>query len=209
MNNHNCFIHQLKASLLLPLPGKDTQLLMAPRGRRPENHGMPERQASVLLLLYPEKESTRIVFIKRNDYDGIHSGQVSFPGGRVEETDENFAATALRETNEEIGIAMNEIEIIGRLSPLHIPVSNYLVNPFVGYMNQKPEFQPNPGEVKYIITADLKIFQDPTILVNEEWDLFGELVKVPFYHVSNHKVWGATAMILSEFLQIMVRSEQH
>lgn len=209
MKNYKNFILHLKSALSNPLPGQASQMLMAPEGRRDLKPGMNEKPASVMLLLFPEKGNVRIVFIKRNDYAGMHSGQVSFPGGRVEAYDENLAQTALRETNEEIGVASKEIEIIGGLSPLHIPVSNFVVFPFVGFTDKKPEFRPDPTEVKFVITANLSVFLEPSTLIKEEWELFGELVKVPFFNIENQKIWGATAMILSEFIEVILKSGLH
>lgn len=209
MNSYKSFLHQLESALLLPLPGLESQMRMAPEGRRELKLGMNEKPASVMLLLFPEEGNIRIVFIKRNDYDGMHSGQISFPGGRAETYDKNMAQTALRETYEEIGITSKEIEIIGRLSTLHIPVSNFVVYPFVGYINKKPEFKPDPKEVKFVITANLSVFLEPSTLIKEEWELFGELIKVPFFNVENQKIWGATAMILSEFIEVILKSGLH
>ena len=209
MNNYKSFINELKVSLSLPLPGRASQMLMAPEGKRPINPKTNKKSASVMLLLFPENDEARLVFIKRSDYDGIHSGQVSFPGGRVEIYDEDLMETALRETYEEIGIAATEIDVIGNLTPLHIPVSNFIVYPFVGYMNYKPEFRPNPNEVKFMITSEISLFLEPSTIIKEKWDLFGELIKVPFFNIENEKIWGATAMILSEFIEVILKSGLH
>jgi 8-oxo-dGTP pyrophosphatase MutT (NUDIX family) len=145
--------------------------------------------------------------MKRPDYDGAHSGQISFPGGKVETDDENLEQTALRETSEELGILKNKIQILGKLSPLKIQVSGFEVNPFVGFINEKPFWKPDPDEVAYLIEAPVTELLNPSISKIENWKLHNTNVDVPFYKIENEKIWGATAMILSEFIEIIHKTK--
>jgi 8-oxo-dGTP pyrophosphatase MutT (NUDIX family) len=158
-------------------------------------------QAAVLVLFYGSGKETRLVFIKRNEYDGPHSAQVSFPGGARETGDPTLEETALRETREELGIK-GQIEVLGSLTPLHIPVSNFMVHPFVGWMNQSPEFRPDPTEVQYVIEVSLRELLDPANCDSEIIYHHERSIKAPFYRVGKEKIWGATAMMLSEVLQL-------
>lgn len=184
-----------------PLPGEKAQLRMAPAFRGPVSTAEPAVPAAVLVLFYPSGQETCLVFIKRNAYDGPHSAQVSFPGGSREPHDRSLEDTALRETREELGIR-EKIEILGALTPLHIPVSNYLVHPFVGWMEQVPVFRPDPAEVQYVIEATLSGLQDPLQQGSVREIHHGVFMEVPFYLVGEEKIWGATAMMLSEVLQL-------
>ena len=183
------------------LPGEKAHLRMAPAFRGPVTAAEPAVPAAVLVLFYPSGQETCLAFIKRNAYDGPHSAQVSFPGGSREPHDRNLEETALRETREELGIR-EKIEILGALTPLHIPVSNYLVHPFVGWMEQVPVFRPDPAEVQYVIEATLRGLQDPLQQGSAREVRHGLTMEVPFYMVGEEKIWGATAMMLSEVLQL-------
>ena len=182
------------------LPGEEAHLRMSPAFRGLNEHKDPA-EAAVLALFYPSEGNTNLVFIKRNEYDGPHSAQVSFPGGAFEPSDKNLEETALRETREEVGID-GKIEILGALTPLHIPVSNFMVYPFVGWTEEAPIFRPDPAEVQYIIEAALSALRDPDNKGSEILHHHGQSIEVPFYRVGSEKIWGATAMMLSEILQL-------
>jgi 8-oxo-dGTP pyrophosphatase MutT (NUDIX family) len=184
-----------------PLPGEKAQQMMAPAFRGTVYTVEPAVPAAVLVLFYPSGQETCLAFIKRNAYDGPHSAQVSFPGGSRELQDRSLEETALRETREELGIR-EKIEILGALTPLHIPVSNYLVHPFVGLMGQAPVFRPDPAEVQYVIEATLTGLQDPLQRGSAREIRQGVSMEVPYYMVGKEKIWGATAMMLSEVLQL-------
>jgi 8-oxo-dGTP pyrophosphatase MutT (NUDIX family) len=188
------------------LPGEGAQQLMAPSDRGTFPDQGPAVGAAVLMLLYPAGDDTRLVFIKRNEYDGPHSGQVGFPGGAWEPGDTDLQHTALRETREEIGVG-EDIEVVGALTPLHIPVSNYLVSPYVGWTEHTPVFRPDPSEVQYVIEASIKDLLDPVSRCMETWHRHGQPVETPFFRVGTEKVWGATAMMLSELLQVAARKQ--
>ena len=190
-----------KKRLQNTLPGEAAQMLMAPtfRGSFPDQ-GKP-LNAAVLMLLYPVGSAIHLVFMKRNEYDGPHSGQVSLPGGAWEPEDISLEDTAIRETREEVGVD-GPIEILGALTPLHIPVSNYLVYPFVGWTDSIPDFSPDPSEVQYLIEASLDELLNPAMRDIETLYHHQRPVKAPFYRVGKDKIWGATAMMLSEFLEL-------
>jgi 8-oxo-dGTP pyrophosphatase MutT (NUDIX family) len=183
------------------LPGEEAQLRMSPSFRGEFNEQKDPVEAAVLALFYVSKGNTYLVFIKRNEYDGPHSAQVSFPGGAREPVDKALEETALRETREEMGIK-GRIEILGALTPLHIPVSNFMVYPYVGWIKEAPLFRPDPTEVQYVIEAPLSTLLDPGNIRSETLKHHGQSMEVPFYMVRNEKIWGATAMMLSEILQL-------
>lgn len=154
------FIEELKIVLGQELPGKDARNRMAPANRdlravRFNNKEKP-RNSGILILLYPVNGEVYTVFIRRNEYEGPHSGQIGLPGGKCEEQDEDMIQTALRETNEELGINAQNIHIPGTISHLFIPVSNIDVLPVIGYMDEIPEFRPDKNEVKDIFKINLK-----------------------------------------------------
>ncbi len=197
----------LATELTKPLPGKAAQLRMAPFPRRPAEFAAPVRQAAVLILLFPSGDNIFICLIRRAEYEGVHSGQISFPGGMAEISDSGLEDTAKRETSEETGVDSGKITILGKLTPLPVPVSSFMVHPFVGFLDEHPEFVPDPIEVSFIIEAPLKVLLDPGAVKKEKWNLTNESAMVPFYISEGHRIWGATAMILSEFLEIISRAE--
>ncbi len=195
----------IAGELKKPLPGVGYQLKMAPSSRRLPDFSVMEKQAAVLILLFPAGEDLSICFIRRSEYEGVHSGQISFPGGMAERSDNSLEQTARRETAEETGIDGAEVRMLGRLTPLPVPVSRFLVHPYVGYLPYRPQFIPDPTEVSFMIEAPLRLLLDPVTVQKEKWNLMNESVMVPFYVVESHRIWGATAMILSEFLEIISR----
>jgi len=197
------FIEKLTFSLHNPLPGESAQMKMAPEGR----HRLPinpvSQEAAVLILIFPRKDNPNIVFIKRNEYNGPHSGQISFPGGKFETSDLCFENTAKRETEEETGIDASKIELIGRLSALNIPVSGFTVYPFVGYTQEKPVWNHNPAEVQYLLEVPIDSITDPKAVQNEKRMVQNCPVNIPYFSLNNEKIWGATAMILAEFIALL------
>lgn len=181
---------------------------MAPSFRGSFMHQAEPVRAAVMALMYPRQGQIHLVFIKRNEYDGPHSGQVSFPGGVWEPGDTDLERTALRETREELGIN-GEVEILGALTDLHIPVSNFLVTPFVGWMDHTPEFSPEESEVQYLIESSLDDLNHPAARDSETLEKHGRQIEAPFYKVGSDKIWGATAMILSEVLEVASRLPSH
>lgn len=192
------------------LPGESAQLLMAPLARAkfpmdPDTIDAATRSA-VLVLLYPKDDRAHTVLIKRNSYVGVHSAQVSFPGGRHEEADADYSATAIREAQEEIGIEGGRVQIIKQLTQLYIPPSRFLVYPFLATANERPDFSPDPKEVQFIIELELQTLQDDDIAKSKQMTIgSGLTTHVPYFDIDGHDVWGATAMILSE-LKALLRS---
>ncbi len=189
------------------LPGVTSHLKMAPDLRKDEILKPPVNSStcnsSVLILLFPENETIKTVLIKRPDYNGVHSGQISFPGGKSE-NNESSVETALRETKEELGINPGSIQVIGGLTPLYIPPSNFLVKPYVGLMSEVPVIKPDKFEVDGYFKIDLSFFLNNNSITHEIIKLSNGLnVKTPCYNYNGNIVWGATAMIMKEFVDLL------
>ncbi len=197
-------VNRWRSALASALPGETAQERMSPNFRGTFEHVAEPVRAAVMILIYPHKNQLYTVFIKRNEYDGPHSGQVSFPGGATEKGDLSMEATALRETREELGIN-GEIDILGSLTPLHIPVSNFLVAPVVGWIPVRPDFHPDPSEVQYLIEVPIRSLHAPENVARERIRRHGRIIDTPYYRSGEEKIWGATAMIMSEFLQLAAR----
>ena len=200
------FIERLKLQLTMPLPGQEAQFLMVPEIVAARKQGIPQdrapKKSAVLILLYPFQNGISTVLIERTVYTGVHSGQIAFPGGKAEETDPDLKYTALRETYEEVGIPVERVEIIGNLTDVYIHPSNYLVTPYIGYLNYSPEFLINEREVQKIIRMDVlnteKLIRSSKKITYSN----GLSIKTPFYDVEGYTIWGATAMMMSEFMII-------
>lgn len=201
------FIERLERKLEDDLPGQRAQLLMAPVGRRDSLIPPDEyKEASVLALLFLKSKEWHIAFIQRTTTvdDDPHSGQISLPGGQVEEADITHSDCAIRETQEEIGINAEDIGLIGELTPLYISVSNFLVYPFVGFTQQEPVFEPQPTEVSAVIEVPLDTLINERFRAVKEIPVRGGLLKdVPCFEIEDKVVWGATAMMMSEFAEIL------
>lgn len=182
---------------------------MAPQSRKEELDAidfdtLKSKKAAVLCLAYPKNNKTHIVFMLRNAYPGVHSRQISFPGGRKEADDETFLATALRETEEEIGVSQTQVQLISPLSQLYIPPSNFLVYPYLGFVNNKPTFQPDPTEVAEIIEIELShILNEKCISRQNISTAYAKNMEVACFRYQQHVIWGATAMILNEVRSII------
>ena len=199
------FIDFLSKRLLADLPGTNAHLQMMP-----EIKNLPYRtlvakkdakKSAVLVLLYSKGEDLNIIFTLRSKKLSNHSGQISFPGGHLDKG-ETPVQTALRETLEEIGIDKSQLNVIGRLSDLYVPPTNYIISPVVGYMTEKPDYYINsPDEVEEIIDLSLGTFSDNSIYSVENWKYQGQELKVPLWKIhSETPLWGATSMIMMEFL---------
>ena len=205
-------INRLDQVLKSPLPGKEAHLSMSPvpvDQRRfeavlPGNH----RKSGVLILFYPIGSDSFFPLIKRPEYQGYHSGQVAFPGGKMEIDDENIVQTALREAEEEVGIDRRDVQILGSLSNLYIPTSNFLVSPVIGFVEKQPDFIPETKEVARIIQTELPLLFSSEIRKRKTLNLSQDLkLDTPYFDIDGEVVWGATAMILSELIQVLKRSE--
>jgi 8-oxo-dGTP pyrophosphatase MutT (NUDIX family) len=196
----------LRNALKPPLPGLAAQEKMAPSERlKRYNPEEPSKaiNSSVLILLYPSEQGLRIPFIQRPLYQGPHSGQISLPGGKCEKTDKNNWETALRETREELGICTDIVEYIGELTQIYIPNSHYYVSPQVGYIHKNLQFNPSPFEVSEVIEASAQQLLVQPYQIKKIHHIQGITIEAPFYDVNGKHIWGATAMILSELIEII------
>lgn len=161
----------------------------------------------MLILFYPYQGSIHLPLILRPQYDGVHAGQMAFPGGRMERNDESLIRTALREAQEEIGIRLTDVNVLGKLTELFIPPSNFFVLPVIGAIPYRPDFYPDPREVEQVIEVPLDTLLDDTIVGDTQIDVRGITIDAPFYQIQNHRVWGATAMMIAELLTIIAEAE--
>lgn len=202
----NPFLSYLKNRLQQPLPGRELQLKMAPlpignapsRDMEAPGHA---RNSSVLVLIYPNEDSELELLLTLRSSDIDHGGQISFPGGRSEEG-ETAVETALREAKEEVGINTAQVRIVGQLTKLFVGHSNNDVTPVVGYMETKPKLMLDPREVEEAFSVELDSLLGKKNLAVEDWELRNHTFKVPYWDVHRVPLWGATAMMLSEFLEI-------
>ncbi|MDT8394004.1 MAG: CoA pyrophosphatase [Bacteroidales bacterium] len=207
--SHQTYVNRLKELLAEDLPGINSHMKMVPSIRQREiekqKWNMNAKKAAVLICLYPgENGSICFPLIRRNEYDGVHSGQISLPGGKFEEHDENLIQTATREAEEETNIRASQLEILGTITPVYIPPSNFIVQPVIAWASEKPEFIPEQSEVAEIITVSL------TDLTSENARQLKNIphreysaIDVPCFYIHRNIIWGATAMILSEVVEIL------
>lgn len=200
-------IQKLKDRITKPLPGQDAQMMMASPNRK-VNAKFPEtaKQSGVILLLHQIDMIWHILLMQRTRDGHAHSGQISFPGGKKELHDETLIHTALRECEEEIGISQNQIEVLGLLTPLYIPASNFLVTPTLGFMNdQKFKFHLSTKEVEEVYSVSLKyLFSESAKQTRLVHTTYMQSFETKSYILPKQQiVWGATAMILSEFEQLI------
>lgn len=202
----------IKEELLSDLPGRKAQEIMAPEHPRtfPPSH-LVKQNAAVSLIILAGNDKTDIILTKRAEYNGHHSGQISFPGGKEEESDKSHIETAIRETKEEIGLNLSKENCLGSLTPLYIMVSDFMVFPFVFFYdyNNKIEFILDKQEVEYIIQFNLLSLLDKSLVKTTKLTLEdSSVILTPYYGINNEMVWGATAMILSEFIEVLYRVEK-
>lgn len=198
-------IERLESRLAEPLPGHPGQAYMAPRPRKGWTPGhLPEdsRRGAGLLLVYPLDGRPGVLLTVRDGALPQHAGQISLPGGALE-PGESDAQAALREAAEEVGLAPDGVSVLGELTPLHIPASGFNLHPVVARAERRPSFTPQAGEVARILEVGVHTLADPRTLVVERHTLAGNEYQVPFFDLAGDKVWGATAMILAEFLTVL------
>ena len=196
---------RLRQRLQGDLPGREAQFTMAPRFRQNETLASVAdkacREAGVLALLFPlDHEPALLLTVRRPDLEH-HPGQISFPGGRLE-PGESSREAALREAHEEVALDPASVDLLGALTPLYIPPSNFCVYPYVGAVYEMPMLRPMDAEVADILYAPLDHLIHPDTRTTEVWSLHGGRVRVPFFSVDGHQVWGATAMMLAELLEV-------
>jgi len=202
------FIHSIK-NAIKDLPGIVAYERMMPEIRKrlssldvSEIEGA--RLSSVLILLYEHEHKIYLPLTKRHDYEGTHGGQISFPGGKQEEVDKSRIETALRESHEEIGVHPSDVEIVGVLSEIYIPPSNFKVLPVIGYTKTRPLFIREEFEVEKIIEVEVSDFLDKKNHKTKNMDVRNTTMKdIPYFDIQGHVVWGATAMMLSELVYII------
>ncbi len=204
----NELIQKIQTRLSQPLPGPEAQDRMAHAVRSSyPSKTKDARVACVLLALYPKNKAWHFVLIQRvsNNPNDRHGGQISFPGGGLEASDASLEQGALREAEEEVGIIREDVKILGRLTEMFIPVSNFIVHPFIGVLNYTPKFIPQETEVQQIIEVPLSDFLDPANRKKTAIQLPNNLTlkNVPYFDIQGHVVWGATAMMLNEFQEVL------
>lgn len=203
------FLQHLPNIIPVILPAEIAHAKMAPLERLKDlkNLDLKEKNpriAAVMMLFYPKDGNTHLILIVRNSYKGVHSSQIAFPGGKYETFDADFKETALRETEEEIGIAPEKIDVIKHFTPMYIPPSNFLVHPFLGISKEELLFYPDSREVADIIELPLSVFLDDGIIIETILTTsYADKITVPAFKIGEHLVWGATAMILSELREVL------
>lgn len=204
------FISKLSYRLAnYPLPGHE-EIVKKMSPNRMRLKGEPNettRRSGVLILFYPKGEDIYLPLILRPQYDGVHGGQMAFPGGRAELKDKNIQATALREAQEEIGIKASDVKIIGNLTELYINPSNLLCQPVLGYINYRPDFYPDEREVADILEVPLSDFVNPDTVQTRLVEARGYKFETPGFIIQEQIVWGATAMMVAELIEIMKEIE--
>jgi 8-oxo-dGTP pyrophosphatase MutT (NUDIX family) len=195
------------------LPGEKAHHKLVPGNRIEEMRNLDIKslkpnKAGVMAVFYPDNfGKTHLVLILRKTYKGVHSNQIGFPGGRVEPEDDNLQQTALRETEEEVGIPRNNIEVIRELTRLYIPPSNFWVQPYLGLLEKTPNLIPQESEVERILEVDLDHFLDHSNFVKQELSTsYSSKMVVPAFRLNEQIVWGATGMMLSEIREIFRKS---
>ncbi len=162
------------------------------------------RKAAVMMLFYPKNTETHLVLILRNKYPGVHSSQIAFPGGKVELYDASLEITALRETEEEIGVITSKINVIKAFTEVYIPPSNFIVYPFLGFSEEELVFKPDPSEVAGIVELSISNLLDDNNFVTQRMATsYTQDIDVPAFKVDDHIIWGATAMILNELKEVL------
>lgn len=204
--DHRARLARLEERLRNPMPGLSAQLRMVPEPR-PGQKTYEEvqdtcRPAAVLVLIYPRRGRLHLVLTLRTSKVDHHRDQVSFPGGKMD-SHETICEAALREAAEELGVPAEAVRVLGQLTPLYVPPSNFCIYPVVGAAEKRPRFRPAPAEVAEVIDLPLDALLDPGGLRREVWSLNGRETIVPYYAHAGHKIWGATAMILAEFVELI------
>lgn len=206
------YITRLEQRLRQPLPGLNAQMLMSPPIRGREVVIPPDvRRGGVLACLHPHRHELHLTLMKRVEDGTTHSGQISFPGGKVEPDDPSLLHTALREAEEEVGIPQAQVQILGKLTELYIPPSNFLVYPTVGFLPSRPNFVIDPREVAQVLEVPLSYLLRGDLASTRKVQMSGNrnlFLDVPTYDLYGHIVWGATAMMLCELITLLRDIEQ-
>jgi len=204
------FLESISKIENIPLPAEASQIKMSPPFRLELTELNKEKmafanKAGVMALFYPDlNQKTRLVLILRKTYKGVHSAQIGFPGGKLEDGDRNLEMAAIRETYEEVGVQVSQIEVLKELTQVYIPVSNFYVQPFFGISRQTPIFMKQEDEVEDIIEVLLDHLLDDEVVTSQQVPTsYNIKVDVPAFQLNGHIVWGATAMMLSEIKDLL------
>ena len=198
---------RLRIALSGPLPGLEAQRRMAPTPRpgwRPSGPAGQARDAAGLVLLFPIDDRVHLLLTVRSTQLPSHAGQVSLPGGAVE-AGESLEEAALREAHEEIGVDPALVRVLGRLTPLHIPVSGFVLHPIVGVADARPSYLLAHSEVERVVEPSLDALLDPDCVKHQSGTWEGVTREVPYFALDDLVVWGATAMVLAEFAEVLSR----
>ena len=202
------FSEDLRKAFKQPLPGKEGQKALMPYLKVGKNIQPPAlwnaKKGAVMTLLYPINHIPHLLLIERPVYDGVHSGQLAFPGGKIEPSDASSLDAALRETHEEVGIAHDAIQVVGPLTEVFVFASNFIVYPFVGLLQEAPQFILDEKEVAGVLEIPLHTLLQPSII--KEKPIRGALgitLNAPYYDIGGKVLWGATAMMVSELCSII------
>lgn len=204
----NSFLTQISKLKENPLGGLESQFKMAPELRKKfsleDIKKRKPRESAVLALFYPDAQKlTKFLLMLRANYNGTHASQISFPGGKKDHSDPDLIYTALRETEEEVGVAQQEVTIIRKLTKTYIPPSNFWVTPYMGYVKKNPVFQTN-NEVEKLIEISLsELLDEQSVSCENLSTSYMQNIDVPCFKLNNYTVWGATAMMLSEIKDLL------
>lgn len=207
-------VARLQRRLSGPLPGHDVFLELSgykrPDLERARQLDPPPRESAVLALIYPKDSVLHLLLMVRPTYDGVHSGQVSFPGGKREPSDVNLAQTALREFGEETGADPRQVNVLGELSSVYIPPSRMLVTPYVGFAERIGPWQPDTKEVARLLEVPMEHVMRNDILKRREQfiQIMGRSVEIPYFDLAGEVVWGATAMMIAELRELLLRDPE-
>ncbi|MEO9510631.1 MAG: CoA pyrophosphatase [Flavobacteriaceae bacterium] len=208
--NFDEFYQQALKIKNLPLPGITSHHKMSPEMREKwlKSNDVKKREpkrAGVMALFYPDEDKiTKLLLILRKTYEGVHSNQIGFPGGKVEAYDKNLEDTALRETYEEVGVPSNKVEVLKTLSEVYIPPSNFVVQPFMGVYSKPQPFIAQESEVAALVEVYLSDFLDNSNCIEENLSTsYAKNINVPAYKLNGYTVWGATAMMMSEIKELL------
>lgn len=206
------FKDQINLLKTKPLGGLESQFKLVPELRikisEEKIKNSNPRKAAVMALFYPDEQNkTTFLLTQRASYNGTHSAQISFPGGKYDQEDDNMRQTALRELEEEVGVFRNSVEVIRQLSDTYIPPSNFMVTPFIGFLDEKPSLTPNEEVAKLIEIEAAALLNEENISSIVMETSYMKEIEVPCFKFYDHVVWGATAMMLSEIKDLMKEIE--